>query len=196
VPAGGFLDRFWDINWQNLDIMGGTVISPAKCMDLTFAGGLRITKLQQNYDAFINRGDGSSNGQLLYSRLQGVGLRVGMESRVYPIQPLTFYVKGYTSLIYANRLEQAAQLFIDQEGFPAGGTFTSYDRQEILPMLELGFGLDLSLFNGCLIAGVGYDFNYLFEAGSTYSEQTTNSRAARHVNLTIDGINVHMTFLW
>lgn len=195
VPAGGFLDRFWDINWRNLDIMGGTVISPAKCMDMTFAGGLRITKLEQNYNAFIDRGDGSSNGQALYSRLQGVGLRVGMESRIYPVQPLTLYVKGYTSLIYANRLEEAAQLFTQADG-ATSGSFTSYSRQEIMPVLELGFGADVSLFRGSLIAGVGYDFNYLFEAGSTYSEQSTNPRAARHVNLAIDGLNVHMTLLW
>jgi len=195
VPAGGFLDRFWDINWRNLDIMGGTVISPAKCMDLTFAAGLRITKLEQNYNAFIDRGDGSSNSQALYSRLQGAGLRVGMESRVYPLQPLTLYVKGYTSLIYADRLEQAAQVFTQADG-TSSGSLTSYSRQEILPIMELGFGADVSLFDGRVITGVGYDFNYLWEAGSTYSEQSTNPRAARHVNLAIDGLNFHMTFLW
>ncbi|HQR08885.1 MAG TPA: Lpg1974 family pore-forming outer membrane protein [Gemmatales bacterium] len=195
VPAGGFLDRFWDITWENLDIMGGTVISPAKCLDVTFAGGLRITKLEQNYNAFIDRGDGSSNGQVLFSRIQGVGIRTGMEARIYPCQPLTLYAKGYTSLIYANRLEQAAQLFVQADG-PTTGSFTSYERQEILPVLELGFGADVSLFGGRLITGVGYDFNYLWEAGSTYSEQSTNPRAARHVNLAIDGLNVHMTLLW
>ncbi|MFT3882931.1 MAG: Lpg1974 family pore-forming outer membrane protein [Gemmatales bacterium] len=195
VPAGGFLDRFWDINWQNLDIMGGTVISPAKCLDLTFAAGMRITRLEQNYNAFIDRGDGSSNSQALFSRIQGVGIRTGMEARIYPVQPVTLYAKGYTSLIYANRLEEAAQVFIQADG-AASGSFTTYSRQEILPVLELGFGADLSLFRGSLIVGAGYDFNYLWEAGSTYSEQSTNPRAARHVNLAIDGLNIHATLLW
>ncbi len=195
VPAGGFLDRLWDIKWENLDIMGGTVISPAKCLDLTFAAGLRVTKLEQNYNAFIDRGDGSSNGQALFSKLSGVGLRTGMEARIYPVQPLTLYAKGYTSLIYANRLEQAAQVFVQADG-TTSGSFTSYERQEIMPVLELGFGADVSLFRGSLIIGAGYDFNYLWEAGSTYSEQSTNPRAARHVNLTIDGLNVHATLLW
>lgn len=195
VPAGGFLDRLFDINWQNLDIMGGVVVSPAKCVDVIFSGGVRISKLEQNYNAFIDRGDGSTNSQLLFSKLTGIGPRFGLETRVYPLNPVALYARGYTSLLYANRTEEAVSAFIDTEGNFTGNAAT-FNRQEIMPTLELGVGADVSLFGGRVIAGCGYDFNYLWEAGSTYTEQSTNPRSARHVNLAIDGFNVHMTFLW
>ncbi len=195
VPVGGFLDRFFDIRWQTLDIMGGTVISPAHCMDLIFSGGIKLTKLEQNYNAFIDRGDGNTNSQTLYSRLRGIGPRFGTEARVYPLQPLTLYGKAYTSILYTNRLEQATQIFTAADGSFTGNA-TSFSREEIIPMLELGVGADVSLWQGRVIVGCGYDFNYLFEAGSTYSEQATNPRSGRHVNLAIDGFNVHATLLW
>ena len=195
VPAFGFLDRYFDINWTNLDVMGGTVISPAPCLDLIFSAGLRISKLEQNYNAFIDRGDGSTNSQALYSRLQGAGPRVGIESRVYPLNPVTFYAKAYTTILFADRLEQATTAFNSADG-SFSSNVASYSREEIMPVLELGIGMDVSLFGGRVMLGGGYDFNYLFEAGSTYTEQTTNPRSARHVNLAIDGANLHVTFLW
>lgn len=195
VPAGGSLTTNYTFNWTNLDIMGGTVISPARCLDVIFAGGVRISKLEQTYDAFINKGDGSSTAQALYTRLQGAGPRIGMEARVYPLQPLTLYAKTYTSILYTNRLEQAVTLFGDVDGGVTANTST-YTREELLPVLELAVGADVSLFGGRVIAGAGYNFNYLFEAGSTYTDQSTNSRTARHVNLTVDGIELHVTLLW
>ncbi|HMO34646.1 MAG TPA: hypothetical protein PKA06_01255, partial [Gemmatales bacterium] len=103
--------------------------------------------------------------------------------------------KAYSTLLFADRLEEAATVFTNADGTFTGGLAT-FKREEIIPMLELGFGMDVCLFGGRLMVGAGYDFNYLWEAGSTYSEQTTNARSARHVNLAIDGVNVHMTLCW
>lgn len=198
VPVGGSLGTNYTFNWASLDIMGGTVISPARCLDLFFAGGARITKLQQTYDALINKGDGTSIGQTLYTRLEGAGPRIGMEARVYPLAPLTLYAKAYTSILFTNRVEQASLTFNDPNNFeqPTVSNFSTYTREELLPMLELSVGADVSLFGGRVIAGAAYNLNYLFEAGSTYADQSTNSRAARHVNLTIDGVELHVTLLW
>lgn len=195
VPGNGFIDRGFGVDWTNIDLMVGTVISPAQCLDLVFSGGVRISKLEQNYDVFINRDLGAFNAQELYTRLQGAGPRIGLESRVYPISPLTLYAKAYTSLLYTNRVEEATTVFADGLGGFTGG-FTTYTREELMPVLELSLGFDLNLFSGRFIIGAGYDFNYLWEAGSTYSEQTTNPRSARHVNLAIDGVNLHATWLW
>jgi hypothetical protein len=195
VPVGGSITNVFDIRWTNVDLMAGTVISPAPCLDVIFAGGLRISKLEQNYNVFIDRGDATTNSQELYSRLQGAGPRIGIETRAYALSCLSLYAKAYSTLLFADRTEQAATVFTDDVGGVTGG-LAVYNREEIMPMLELGIGLDVSLFGGRVMVGAGYDFNYLFEAGSTYTEQSTNPRSARHVNLAIDGVNVHMTFLW
>ncbi len=193
-PPGGSIERTFGFDWTNIDAMGGTVISPAKCLDVIFAAGVRYSKLQQTYDVFVDRNDGNTNAQNLWTELQGAGPRFGVETRVYPLSPLMFYAKAYSSLLLTHRREQAYVTFTSPEAISFNNS--SFSREEVLPSLEVSIGGEIALFGGRVLVGGGYDFNYLWEAGSTYTEQSTNPRSARHVNLAVDGASVHFTFLW
>jgi hypothetical protein len=195
VPIGGFLQTHFGFNWNNLDVMSGVVISPARCLDVIFSGGVRFSKIDQDYNAFIDHGDGSSNNQLLHTELEGVGSRIGFEMRAYPVSCVMFYGKAYANMLLSNRKEEANVAFNAADG-TASFSLATYQKEEVLPSIDLTVGAEVGLFGGRLLIGGGYEFNYLWEAGSTFTEQASNPRAARHVNLAIDGLVAHVTWLW
>ncbi len=74
--------------------------------------------------------------------------------------------------------------------------FITYTREEIMPMFELGAGMEASLCEGQVLVGLGYEWNYLFELGSTNVDFASNAKFNRHVNLSLDGFVAKVTFLW
>lgn len=196
--SGGILDYAFHLKYQMVDLMGSTVISPASCLDLHVGGGLRAGVIDQRYTASIDQSFtvGSTSAQDLFSRIRVFGPRIGGEARWYPLAPLTLYAKAYTSMLYSYRKESATLTLTDLINGTSNVTVASYNREDVIPAVELTAGADLSLFNNRVLIGAGYEFNYLFGAGSTFTEQASNPRSGRQTSLVIDGLNVHLTILF
>lgn len=192
----GRLNVGWEFDYQTLDLMVGSVISPSSCLDIIVNGGVRLGNLSQTYttNAEITPAVPTVLRETLDMSLRGAGPRIGTEARLYLLSHLMLYGRGYSSLLLASREENSFST-VDDFGGTASQFFT-YTREEIVPMVELGAGVEVSFFEGQFLLGFGYEWNYIFEGGSSNVDFASNARFNRHVNVTLDGFALRAGFLW
>jgi hypothetical protein len=192
----GVMQTQWKMEYQTLDLMLGAVLSPSSCLDLIVSGGARLASIRQNYFLFAETTPDvpTEIGENLSMRIQGAGPRVGTEARLYLTKCCMVYGRAFSTLLLANRDEESQSFVSDFNGT----TFRlyTYTREEILPMFELAAGLEVSLCEGRILLGAGYEWNYLFEAGSSNVDIASSAKFNRHVNISLDGFSGKVTFLW
>jgi hypothetical protein len=195
--VGGLLATSWSLQFRTVDIMGGAVFSPSEYLDLIVLGGARLAWIDQAYRTDIISGvpDTGDQHEDLALRLQGGGARIGTEARLYLLPWLTAYGKGYTSLLLAHREDESNLITL------TNGNFTSisvvrYEREEVVPILELATGLEVSMFGGRLLVGAGYEYNYVFELGTSNAESAAQPRLTTHNDISLDGFFVRVQVLW
>lgn len=192
----GVLQTKWEYNYQTLDLMMGAVISPSSCMDIIVNGGVRLANLTQLYQmgANITPEVPTEIREDLHLEIQGAGPRVGTEARLYLTKCCMVYGRSYGSLLIASREEQSFSTVADFNG--TSFRYFTYTREEIMPVLELAAGIEVSLCEGQILLGAGYEWNFLWEAGATNVDFASNARFNRHVNLALDGFAARCSFLW
>jgi hypothetical protein len=187
----GVVQTGWDFDFQTVDLIGGAVFSPSSILDVIVQGGVRFGNFSQTYNTFI-RDDvaGAFNNENFQTVLRGAGPRFGTEARIYLLRNLMLYGKGYTSLVLTHREENT--IYTN----PNTTQTVSYSREEIMPMLEMATGVEVSFFDGRVLAGCAYEWNYFFQAGSSNVDLANNARINRKVDLSLDGIALRLSFLW
>lgn len=191
----GALESQWQFDYQTIDLQVGAVYSPSSCLDVILNGGLRYADLSQDYGTII-RDDVAltTQSENLSTNLRGGGPRFGGEARLYAwtgrTSSLMLYGRGFSSILIASRKEST--IYFN----PNTVQTVTYSREELLPMVEVGAGAEMSFFKGHLIVGAGYEWNYLFEAGSSNVDYANNARFNRHVNLSLEGFTLRAAVLW
>lgn len=196
TPNPAIVTPTWELDYSTVDIMAGGVFSPSGCLDLIFGGGARLASIDQVFGTGIDQRTfppfTAAQYERLTSRLRGAGPRIGGEAKVYLAGSLMLYGRGYTGLLLSHRNEESIATI--------GGTtvFATYSREEVIPMLELGAGIELALFDGRVVVGGGYEFNQYFEVGSTYNQNFGGGviLTNRHVDLSLEGVSARVTILW
>lgn len=191
----GVLESQWQFDYQTIDVQAGAVYSPSSCLDMIVSGGLRYADLSQDYGTIIQDDIAQTiQTENLTTTLRGGGPRFGGEARLYAwtgrTSSLMLYGRGFSSVIIANRKEST--VYVN----PNTVQTVTYSREELLPMLEVGAGAEMSFFRGHVILGAGYEWNYLFEAGSSNVDYANNARFNRHVNLSLEGFTLRASVLW
>lgn len=189
----GALSAQWNLNYQTLDVSVGAVVSPSTVLDVIISGGGRLANIDQRYVTVgDNTGFGGTNrtAENLESNLRGAGPRVGSEARLYLTPGWMAYGRAHTSILLAQREENSV---VQQ---PGSVQFITYNRNELVPSLELATGIEAVFLDGHLIVGCGYEWNYFFELGSTNVEFAGNARLNRHVDIGLEGASLRVSFLW
>ena len=192
----GTLQTQWKMDYQTLDLMLGAVISPSSCLDIIVNGGARLATIRQTYRLLAETTPAvpTDLGEDLSMRIQGGGPRVGTEARLYLTKCCMVYGRAYSTLLLANRTEESQSFVSDFNGTTF--RFFTYTREEIIPMFELAAGIEVSLCEGRVLLGAGYEWDYLFEAGSSHVDIASSAKFNRHVNISLDGFSGKVSFLW
>ncbi|MCS7168811.1 MAG: Lpg1974 family pore-forming outer membrane protein [Gemmatales bacterium] len=190
----------WDLRYQTVDIMAGSVLSPTEFLDLIVAAGARLGQIRHRIVTSGTQGGGAVSGfDRWHLDIQGAGPRFGLESRLYLWRghtgwSLSFYGRSYTSFLLADSDEsvEAAQF--------VGNTITQqargfYSTRQIFPQWELALGGEWSLLGGRLIIAGGYEWIYWFDAASS-SFSRINAGRVQHQDLSFDGPFIRAILLW
>ncbi|HMP02910.1 MAG TPA: Lpg1974 family pore-forming outer membrane protein [Gemmatales bacterium] len=187
----GVVQTGWDYDFQTVDLQAGAVFSPTSILDVIVQGGVRFGNLSQTYNTFILDTQAQAfNNETFRTILRGAGPRFGSEARVYLLRNLMIFGKGFTSLVLTNREESSVY------ANPNTLQTVTYTREEIMPMLEMATGFEVSMFNGHVLVGAAYEWNYFFQAGSSNVDLANNARINRKVDLSLDGVAVRLSLLW
>ena len=193
---GGSLGTTWAMRQQLIDGLLGTIFAPTDYMELMLGVGGRLAFIDQSYGVIVDNtaGGGSLLSESLSIDLEGAGPRVGTEARVFLLEWLSLYGRGYTSLLLVNRAE-LSQAAVADPVFGLGTRTVRDKRDEIMPVIEMAIGGELNLVGGRLRVGGGYEFNYWFNLG-TSSIETANGVANRDTDISLDGAFVRVLWLW
>jgi hypothetical protein len=187
----GLVQVGWDYDFQTVDLLGGAVFSPSSILDVIVQGGVRFGNFSQTYNTFIRDDVAAAfNYETFTTVLRGAGPRFGTEARIYLLRNLMLYGKGFTSLVLTHREENTIY------SNPNTTQTVSYSREEIMPMIEMAVGAEVSFFDGRVLFGCGYEWNYFFQAGSSNVDLANNARINRKVDLSLDGVSLRLSLLW
>jgi hypothetical protein len=216
------LTASWDFELDTVDLMAGHVWSPTDYLDVIVSGGAKLASVDQTHHTTLRRVDAVA----LTTRnsidaagidLRGAGPRVGGEMRVFLLPCLAFYARGHATALLASREDESQALFFTTDtttGALIGvvdRTQTRFQREEIVPVLELAAGGELVLFDGRLILGAGYETNFWYNLGnSSFSDfigldsgagsepfsTHTGTFTQRTSDVSLDGIYARVVVVW
>jgi len=196
TPNPSVIIPTWEIDYQTIDIMAGSVFRPGCAMEVLLNAGARLAYIDQTFTTTIDQtpfGLATTLGEQIRSSLRGAGPRVGSELHIYPpFAGVTLYARAYSSILLTNRVEESVLTL------PGTSLRNRYQREEIIPNLEMAVGVELTLIENRLWVSGGYEFNYWWEVGSTYLQNvpggvlTTN----RHVDFSLDGAALRVTWMF
>jgi hypothetical protein len=193
---GATLLAEWNLQLHTVDLVCGTVFSPSECLDLTVSAGARMSWLDQDYRAVFTTSNGLT-GQDLRLNLVGAGPIVVTEARVHLKPGCAIYGRGATALLLANREDRGSSVNIDPTGAVLAVRQTNYDREEIVPVIELACGAEFCCCDGKITINTGYEFMYWYELGSSYSELADSQRRdATKGDISLDGWYLRLTLLF
>ncbi len=185
---GSSLSASWDLRYQTVDIMAGSMFCPNDCFDLTVTMGARLARIEQDYRTRVSSGQ-STVSEELNLKLHGAGPRAGGEARLYLLPWLALYGRSYGALILSERIDDSVRTSSTVGALSALST-ARYDREEVVPVVELAIGADVSLLDGRLILGGGYEFNYWYDLG------TANVGSSRSSDISLEGAYARVMLLW
>jgi hypothetical protein len=193
----GFMINSWNLQFRSVDIFFGGCYSPTQYLDLVAGGGLKLLFADQNYRTTI---DASSSGGVLQAEdlsinTRGIGPRMGGEARCYIFPWLNLYGRGFGSLLLAHRDDDSLLLETGLAGIN-NVSFVTYSREEIVPVLELAAGAEVTVWNGRLQLGGGYEFIYVFQGGTSSVDALSTPRVVTHNDLSLDGVYARIVWLW
>jgi hypothetical protein len=195
--GGGSLLADWNVQLRTVDLVVGTVFSPSDCFDLTVSAGVRMAWLDQDYRVLITSATLASESEVLALDLRGAGPHVTTEARVYVAPWFALYGRSSASLLIANRKDHSQVVELDEFGFELARRITTYDREEITPVFEIGFGGELSCLGGCLLINAGYEIMYWYELATSAGELTgSTAREPNHADISFDGAYLRVTLLF
>jgi hypothetical protein len=196
TEVGSTFQADWNLQLHQIDLVFGTVFSPAECLDLTVTAGARIAWLDQRYRVLFSDSNGIS-AQDQKMDLEGFGPIMNTEARVHLKPGCSLVGRGSTALLLANREDNGTVTITDPLGTVLAIRKASYDREEIIPILELGFGAEFCCCDGHVTVGTGYEFIYWFELGSSYTELADSQRrVATKGDISLDGFYIRVTILF
>jgi hypothetical protein len=198
LDTTGTLFTSWNLQYRTLDVFAGVVFTPSCYLDLTVGGGARFAWIDQDYRTRIDTTptDGTLRSEALQLNTKGAGPRFGTEARVYVHPWWSLYGRGFTSLLLAHREDESFLVETLPDGTVDSISAIFYEREEILPVLELAVGTEFSFMNGCCLIGCGYEMTYYFQLATSTVDALAQPRLTNHNDLSIDGFYARVTVLW
>jgi hypothetical protein len=194
----GTLTTSWNLQFRAIDVFFGGCYSPTHYLDLVAGGGLKLMYIDQDFRTTIDAtiSGGSITGENLVMDTSGCGPRLGGEARCYIYPWLNLYGRGFASALLAHREDDSFRLESNADGSINSLTVVRYSREEILPVLELAAGAEVSLLCGRLQLGGGYEFTYVYQASTSSTDALSTPRVITHNDLSLDGFYARLTWLW
>lgn len=193
----GFIISSWNLQFRAVDLFFGGVYSPTQYLDLVAGGGLKLLWMDQDYRTTV---DASSSGGVLQGEnltinTRGMGPRMGGEARCYIFPWLNLYGRSFGSLLLTHRNDDSLLVETGLGGIN-NISFVSYSREEIVPLLELAVGAEVTVWNGRLQFGGGYEFTYVWQGATSSVDALSTPRVVTHNDLSLDGFYARIVWLW
>jgi hypothetical protein len=178
------------------DLEGGYHIPLSSKVDLKLFGGLRIANIGNSTSAqYLGGGFGAGGGTLgTVSDFRGFGPRAGLEARMALGSGFSVYGRGAGALLFGDQESSATQAL-------GGTTVANYSAKskQTVPMVDLAIGLDWSTKigkAGKFIAGVGYEYQHLFNASRSIRPNGLGGFTENRGDLSMQGFFAKAGFSW
>jgi hypothetical protein len=193
----GFIISSWNLQFRSVDIFFGGVFSPTNYLDIVAGGGLKLLWMDQDYRTTVDASasDGVIQGENLTINTRGMGPRMGGEARAYIFPWLNLYGRGFGSLLLTHRNDDSLLVETGLGGIN-NVSFVTYSREEIVPVLELAAGAEVTVWNGRLQFGGGYEFTYVWQGATSTVDALSTPRVVTHNDLSLDGFYARIVWLW
>jgi len=194
----GTMITSWNLQFRAIDVFFGGCWSPTNYLDVVAGGGLKLLYIDQDYRTTIDASvsGGAVQGENLVMNTTSMGPRMGGEARCYIYPWFNLYGRGFGSLLLAHRNDDSILLESDAGGVINSLSYVTYSREEVLPVLELAVGAEVTVFNGRLQLGGGYEFTYIWQASTSSVDALSTPRVITHNDLSLDGFYARINWLW
>jgi hypothetical protein len=194
---GGALATGWNLQYRTVDLMTGAVYNAAHFLDVMLSAGARIAWVDQEYRTTIDNSNagGGITAENLALNLRGCGPRAGLEARLFLCPNTVLYGRSYCSALLAHRQDNSIQ--VQAQGPAVLAVIAgNYEREEVVPILELAVGAEYWCCGGRVILSGGYEYNYWWKLGNSATDALAQTGVSTHNDISLDGVFCRVSWVW